>query len=219
MKVRAASHSSVLLLVVLIGWSEAFQTATRSSVRVVPSTSRTTRNHRLSFLVPSPPVPPTQVYSTTEEEAVDTIITTASSSSKDPISFKSRSANKIGAQPIVYSDLTIGVLKESFPGENRVSQTPDAVATLVKAGFNVIVQSGGMFLLNGLSTCRIFQDIAYHFHGSAESSAWILEFRSALVLYIQLDKSITHTLFVLSNFLIYLNLTELKHSRRKGSLQ
>lgn len=44
---------------------------------------------------------------------------------------------------IPYSDITIGVLKETFEGENRVSQTPDSVKNLVKAGFQVVVQSGG----------------------------------------------------------------------------
>ena len=44
---------------------------------------------------------------------------------------------------IPYSELTIGVMKETYPGENRVSQSPDSVANLVKAGFNVIVQAGG----------------------------------------------------------------------------
>ena len=45
--------------------------------------------------------------------------------------------------PIPYEDLTIGVMKETFNGENRVSQTPDSVASLIKAGFNVVVQAGG----------------------------------------------------------------------------
>jgi NAD(P) transhydrogenase len=50
---------------------------------------------------------------------------------------------KILGEPIPYSELTIGVLKETFKGENRVSQTPDSLRSLVKAGFTVIVQSGG----------------------------------------------------------------------------
>ena len=142
---RAASHTSAVILVVTAaGWSEAFQTATRSPVRLVP------RHHRWSFLVAPPPVPSsTQIHSTTEEEAVDT---TSKSKDSSSLAFESgANNNKIGAQPIPYSDLTIGVLKETFPGENRVSQTPDTVALLVKAGFQVIVQSGGMFTLsNGL---------------------------------------------------------------------
>eukprot|EP00538_Stauroneis_constricta_P012665 CAMPEP_0119547806 /NCGR_PEP_ID=MMETSP1352-20130426/1838_1 /TAXON_ID=265584 /ORGANISM="Stauroneis constricta, Strain CCMP1120" /LENGTH=1139 /DNA_ID=CAMNT_0007592843 /DNA_START=69 /DNA_END=3488 /DNA_ORIENTATION=+ len=43
---------------------------------------------------------------------------------------------------IPYSELTIGVLKETYPGENRVSQTPQSVKSLVDAGFTVVVQSG-----------------------------------------------------------------------------
>lgn len=45
-------------------------------------------------------------------------------------------------EPIPYSELTIGVLKETFPGENRVSQTPDSIKTLVKDGFTVVVEQG-----------------------------------------------------------------------------
>ena len=46
---------------------------------------------------------------------------------------------------IPYNEITIGVLKESYPGENRVAQTPDSIRNLVKAGFSVIVQTGGTF--------------------------------------------------------------------------
>ena len=49
-------------------------------------------------------------------------------------------------EPIPYSKLTIGVLKETFPGENRVSQTPDSIKTLVKEGFTVVVEEGGSLL-------------------------------------------------------------------------
>jgi Alanine dehydrogenase/PNT, N-terminal domain len=48
--------------------------------------------------------------------------------------------------PIPYSELTIGVMKETFPGENRVSQTPDSVHLLVKEGFTVVVERGGTFV-------------------------------------------------------------------------
>lgn len=57
-------------------------------------------------------------------------------------SFES-SSNELVGSPVLYEDLTIGVMRETFPGEKRVSQSPDSVAALVKAGFNVIVQSGG----------------------------------------------------------------------------
>lgn len=45
-------------------------------------------------------------------------------------------------EPIPYSELTIGILKETFPGENRVSQTPDSVRALIKEGLTVVVESG-----------------------------------------------------------------------------
>jgi len=51
------------------------------------------------------------------------------------------------SDPIPYADLTIGVLKETYPGEQRVSQTPDSVRSLVKAGLTVVVQEGGELLL------------------------------------------------------------------------
>lgn len=61
-------------------------------------------------------------------------------SAKDLL-FDGSSASKLG-KPLPYSDVTIGVMKETYPGENRVSQTPEGVAMLIKAGFDVVVQSG-----------------------------------------------------------------------------
>lgn len=45
-------------------------------------------------------------------------------------------------EAIPYSELTIGVAKETFDGECRVSQSPDSVKKLVNAGFDVVVQAG-----------------------------------------------------------------------------
>jgi len=53
---------------------------------------------------------------------------------------------KILGEAFPYSDLTIGVLKETYDLENRVSQSPDSVKMLVKAGFNVVVEEGGMLI-------------------------------------------------------------------------
>eukprot|EP00533_Pseudo-nitzschia_delicatissima_P009466 CAMPEP_0116107174 /NCGR_PEP_ID=MMETSP0327-20121206/16069_1 /TAXON_ID=44447 /ORGANISM="Pseudo-nitzschia delicatissima, Strain B596" /LENGTH=1133 /DNA_ID=CAMNT_0003599917 /DNA_START=145 /DNA_END=3546 /DNA_ORIENTATION=+ len=68
---------------------------------------------------------------------------------KDDAAFISEAFNKDDAEealtffsPIPYDELTIGIVKETFKGENRVSQTPDSVKGLVKAGFTVIVESG-----------------------------------------------------------------------------
>ena len=62
---------------------------------------------------------------------------------KTSAAFQDEPKTQILGQPIPYSELTIGVLKETFKGENRVSQTPDSIRTLVKAGITVLVQSGG----------------------------------------------------------------------------
>ena len=43
---------------------------------------------------------------------------------------------------VPYSDLTIGVPKESFKNERRVSLSPVAVQALIKAGYNVTVEEG-----------------------------------------------------------------------------
>lgn len=69
-----------------------------------------------------------------KEQKVETIASDA---------FLTRDSTKNWKQPIPYSDLTIGVLKETYPGENRVSQTPDSIQGLVKAGFTVVVEAGG----------------------------------------------------------------------------
>lgn len=50
---------------------------------------------------------------------------------------------KIDGEPIPYEQLTIGIMKETFPGENRVSISPDSAELLVKAGFHVVVEKGG----------------------------------------------------------------------------
>lgn len=49
---------------------------------------------------------------------------------------------KVGPS-ISYSQLTIGVLKESYTGENRVSLAPSNVKMLVDAGLKVVVETGG----------------------------------------------------------------------------
>lgn len=43
---------------------------------------------------------------------------------------------------ISYDKLTIGVPRERWPGERRVAQSPESVAKLVKAGFNVAIEAG-----------------------------------------------------------------------------
>ena len=56
------------------------------------------------------------------------------------------STKNILGKPIPYEDLTIGILKESYPGENRVSVAPESVKLLIDAGLNVVVESGGEYI-------------------------------------------------------------------------
>lgn len=44
--------------------------------------------------------------------------------------------------PIPYERFTVGVPRETFPGENRVGLTPDSAALLIKEGLQVAVESG-----------------------------------------------------------------------------
>lgn len=60
--------------------------------------------------------------------------------------FSAAPESQILGEPIPYEKLTIGVVKEDYPGENRVALSPDAVQLLVKAGFHVAVQSGGKLI-------------------------------------------------------------------------
>lgn len=45
--------------------------------------------------------------------------------------------------PVPYGELTVGVLRETYPGENRVSVAPDSAKALVDAGLTVVVEEGG----------------------------------------------------------------------------
>ena len=47
-----------------------------------------------------------------------------------------------------YNTLAVGVPKESFTGERRVSVTPAVTAALVKKGFSINVESGAGVLAN-----------------------------------------------------------------------
>lgn len=90
----------------------------------------------------------TSIHSTTSKDAdvTSTSFSVDDVDSDGASSFvhQAQSLNKIHRNDAIpYADLTIGVLKETFSGEKRVSQSPDSVASLVKSGFNVVVQSGG----------------------------------------------------------------------------
>jgi NAD(P) transhydrogenase len=89
----------------------------------------------------------TSIYATVEDEQKKG--SDKDTPNDDAPAFISDAFNKDDAEealtffsPIPYSKLTIGIVKETFKGENRVSQTPDSVKGLVAAGFTVIVESG-----------------------------------------------------------------------------
>ena len=43
---------------------------------------------------------------------------------------------------IPYSELTVGIPKETFPLEKRVAATPESVKSLIKPGFSVQIEQG-----------------------------------------------------------------------------
>lgn len=65
--------------------------------------------------------------------------------------------------PIPYADLTVGVLKETFGGENRVSLAPDSVRSLVDAGFTVVVESGGESFPCSSGSYRMWKEFSFSF--------------------------------------------------------
>jgi Alanine dehydrogenase/PNT, N-terminal domain len=132
---------SIILVLVLACKEQlscnAFSSATTSKVGLIPPRTFTRRAfHGLTLkrLVP--------VYATVPKE--DEITTELTDIFSDKVISKKTASIKITKDAAIpYNELTVGVLKETYPGEKRVSQSPDSIATLVKAGFNVVVQSGG----------------------------------------------------------------------------
>jgi len=112
-------HIAVIFGLCLIHNHEAFQTYPRLLNSSPKSTSR--KSVRLFATVSKS----NEIVDSKKEAAVTPAI----------------SGNLLGPA-IPYSKLTVGVLKETFSGENRVSQSPDSAQKLVKAGLTVVVQSG-----------------------------------------------------------------------------
>ena len=110
----------------------------------LPSAHRVAIPHGLST---SPSQPPFQ-YAAIEPHLFSTVFDSkkgADTTTKkyDPSDdFTGQSPSKILGDKVPYSDLTVGVLKESYPGENRVSIAPDSAKLLVKAGMSVVVETG-----------------------------------------------------------------------------
>jgi len=119
------------------------------SVLLVPSHSftlpysQTAIPHGLST-TPSPPFQ----YASIEPHLFSTVsdskkgVDTATKKYDPSDDFTGTSPSKILGEKVPYSDLTVGVLKESYPGENRVSIAPDSAKMLVNAGMSVIVETG-----------------------------------------------------------------------------
>jgi hypothetical protein len=125
MKIPLAITALSLVLTGANAWAPLSATAALTSSLLAQQTQRRYYNSKRAL------------YSTKDkEETTSTTDTTAAA-------FQEIKGSKILGQPIPYSQLTLGVLKETYPGENRVSQTPDSIKTLVKAGMTVVVQSGG----------------------------------------------------------------------------
>lgn len=105
---------------------------------------RTIRNHHHNHGSLLPSSTTTQLYSTLEDNKQQQEQSSEEKEKKsfDPSDAFANNKNLLG-NPIPYTDLTIGVLKESYPGENRVSVAPDSVKMLVDAGLSVVVESGG----------------------------------------------------------------------------
>lgn len=88
-----------------------------------------------SSLLKQPFTKPTKWFATVEEDQTKDPTKDVSAADFEP------TARLLG-EPTPYSELTIGVLKEVFPGETRVSQSPDSIKSLTKAGFTVVVEKG-----------------------------------------------------------------------------
>ncbi len=84
-----------------------------------------------------------QLYSTVADER-ESVEQSKTPAGFDPAhEFTGVAPSKILGDKIPYSQLTVGVLKETYPGENRVSIAPESAKVLVDAGFSVIVESQG----------------------------------------------------------------------------
>ena len=68
--------------------------------------------------------------------------TTAASSLVCRASFGSTTNPSFSAKGTPYSELMVGIPKETFPLEKRVAATPESVKRLIKPGFSVLVEDG-----------------------------------------------------------------------------
>lgn len=114
-----------------------------SSSRLV-ATTRRRLHHRSSSSSSSPLASSsTSLSASTLQDSEDAV--SAAFNSNNNGSSSSSSSSSLGSIPTPYSQITVGVLKETYPGENRVSLAPDSVKMLVDAGMSVVVESGGEY--------------------------------------------------------------------------
>ena len=152
----AALGAAIILLSSRI---DGFSTPSLSVTK--PSTFGITKQHRHS----ENSVPTTRLYSSLSDDKQqneDKVVQGSSSVDFVAEAFAAEPKSQILGAPIPYEKLTIGVTKEEFPGENRVSLSPDAVALLVKAGFHVVVQAGGKFNVSDLVDIKSIPIIILH---------------------------------------------------------
>jgi hypothetical protein len=128
--------SPSLAVVLFVGSSSWFANAfsPQLSLRRVVVPSQTFSHRRIKSWAPQ--------YATKKPEQAEQ---EAGAASTPKAFLESSGEAKVWTQPIPFEKLTIGVIKETFPGENRVSQTPDSIRSLVKEGFTVVVQAGGTY--------------------------------------------------------------------------
>ena len=130
-----------------------FLWGTSSSSRLVATTRR--RHHHRSSSSSSPLASSsTSLAASTLQDSEDAV-SAAFNSNNNGIS-SSSSSSSLGSIPTPYSQITVGVLKETYPGENRVSLAPDSVKMLVDAGMSVVVESGGEY-----RTCCSFDTMMF----------------------------------------------------------
>ena len=121
----------------------------------LPSSATSTRHHlvdpiQIIFSGHNQPLPiavPTRLFSTLEKPKSETAPAAgdAANGENDEKTADALHTQRFLGSPIPYSELTVGVLRETYPGENRVSVAPESVRMLVKEGLNVVVESGGEF--------------------------------------------------------------------------
>jgi NAD(P) transhydrogenase len=132
--VAVGTAAAALLSVLLVLPSHSFTLP--SSPRAIHHSLSTTQSPPFQYASIEP-----QLFSTISDSQKE--VGTATKKYDPSDDFTGKSPSKILGEKVPYSDITIGVLRETFPGENRVSIAPASAKMLVDAGMSVIVEKGG----------------------------------------------------------------------------